>query len=167
MNRTMATLIALTAAGLTTLTWAVPASAHADGAALARVRAATAKYHDISVAVADGFTPTEDCVPGMGYHYVNFGRVADGAIKPTEPEILLYVPSPDGLRLGGVEYMQDDADQNLTTDGDRPSVFGQPFEGPMLGHEPGQPIHYDKHVWIWQHNPAGAFSPDNPRVTCP
>jgi hypothetical protein len=29
------------------------------------------------------------------------------------------------------------------------------------------PIHYDLHVWLWQHNPSGLFAPWNPDVTCP
>ena len=33
----------------------------------------------------------------------------------------------------------------------------------MLGHEPGMPIHYDLHVWIWQHNPVGMLDMFNPR----
>jgi hypothetical protein len=36
-----------------------------------------------------------------------------------------------------------------------PSIFGQNFEGPMDGHAPGEPAHYDKHVWLWQANPKG------------
>jgi hypothetical protein len=45
-------------------------------------------------------------------------------------------------------------------------VFGKRFEGPMLGHEPGQPIHYDKHVWLFKHNPKGTFAQTNPKVHC-
>jgi hypothetical protein len=48
-----------------------------------------------------------------------------------------------------------DDDQNLATDGDRPSVFGLPFDGPMEGHNAFMPRHYDLHVWIWHHNPSG------------
>ena len=63
---------------------------------------------------------------------------------------------PSGkLRLGAVEYFQADADQDLATDQDRPSLFDLPFDGPMLGHEPGMPIHYDLHVWLYKHNPGG------------
>jgi hypothetical protein len=36
-----------------------------------------------------------------------------------------------------------------------PSIFGQNFEGPMDGHAPGEPAHYDKHVWLWKANPKG------------
>jgi hypothetical protein len=27
--------------------------------------------------------------------------------------------------------------------------------------------HYDLHVWLWKHNPAGLFAPTNPNVKCP
>jgi hypothetical protein len=68
--------------------------------------------------------------------------------------------------LVGDEYSQVDADQDLYTDDDRPSLFGQEFDGPMEGHGPGQPIHYDLHVWLWKKNPAGMFAPFNPKVAC-
>jgi len=59
------------------------------------------------------------------------------------------------------------ADQNLGTDGDRPVLLGQPFDGPMPGHGPGMPVHYDLHVWTHKANPAGVFAPWNPKVSCP
>jgi hypothetical protein len=95
----------------------------------------------------------------MGIHYVNQALVADPAINPRRPEILLYLPvRGGGRRLIGVEYWRVDADQDLATANDRPSVLGQPFEGPMEGHEPGMPRHYDKHVWVWRPNPGGVYS---------
>ena len=33
---------------------------------LAAVREATAKYHNVNAAIADGYVPTEQCVDGMG-----------------------------------------------------------------------------------------------------
>jgi hypothetical protein len=105
----------------------------------------------------------------MGIHYANEELIADGELDVTTPEILVYQPMPSGkLRLGAVEYFQVDGDQDLATDDDRPSMFGHmPFDGPMLGHEPGMPIHYDLHVWLNRHNPAGLFAMWNPRVNCP
>jgi hypothetical protein len=105
---------------------------------------------------------------GMGFHYVNPALVMTPAVEAKRPEILLYAPKPNGrLELIGVEYFKVDADQNLDTDGDRPSLFGRPFDGPMAGHAPGMPIHYDLHVWFWQPNPSGLFAPWNPSVVCP
>ena len=88
--------------------------------------------------------------------------------RRTRPEILVYQPTRNGkLRLGAVEYFQADGDQDLATDPDRPSMFGMPFDGPMLGHDPKMPIHYDLHVWLYRHNPAGRFAMWNPTVSCP
>jgi len=141
---------------------------------LQAVKAATARYHSFAQAQADGYTIAgEPCVaaPGlgaMGIHAVNPALIADPAINPTQPEILLYLPKANGrLKLIGVEYLKVDADQNLATDADRPSVFGQPFDGPMAGHTPTMPIHYDLHVWFWADNPAGMFAPFNPSLSCP
>ena len=166
MKHARTAAIAIAATGLAIALGGAPAQAAPGEADLAQLRAVTAKYHDVRVAVADGYLPTNQCVPGMGYHYANLANTRDGVIDPLKPEVLLFVPSPDGVRLAGVEYTNVDADQNLATDGDRPTVFGQPFDGPMPGHAPGQPIHYDRHVWIWQHNPAGMFTPNNPNVDC-
>jgi hypothetical protein len=140
---------------------------------LAAARAATARFHSVEHALAAGYVQGSPCeqlpgVGGMGIHYVNPALIGDPAIDPRRPEILLYAPKEHGkLELVGVEYFKVDADQNLATDGDRPSVFGRPFDGPMLGHAPGMPIHYDLHVWFWRDNPNGLFSVWNPTVTCP
>jgi hypothetical protein len=52
------------------------------------------------------------------------------------------------------------------TDNDRPSNLGHAFDGPMPGHEPGIPVHYDLHAWVWRHNPAGGFAAWNSNVHC-
>jgi hypothetical protein len=138
------------------------------------VKAAVARYHSYEQAQAAGYSiEGEPCVAGpglaaMGIHAVNTALMDDPAINPMEPEILLYLPKANGqLELIGVEYFKVDADQNLATDADRPSVFGQPFDGPMPGHNPTMPIHYDLHVWLWADNPAGVFAPFNPNLSCP
>ncbi len=135
---------------------------------LADVRRATARYHDVQRALADGYVATEVCVPGMGRHYGNPERVVDPALDLTEPEVLIYQPLSNGtLRLVAVEWLSADPDQDVTTDDGRPSILGVPFDGPMLGHEQGMPVHFDLHAWIWHHNPAGIFTGVNPKVTCP
>jgi hypothetical protein len=133
----------------------------------------TARYHSLDQAVAAGYVQDSPCeelpgAGGMGQHHVNFALIGDPAIDPLKPEILLYAPKANGkLELIGVEYFKVDADQNLATDDDRPSVLGQPLDGPMPGHTPTMPIHYDLHVWLWQDNPSGFFAPWNPSVDCP
>ena len=79
----------------------------------------------------------------------------------------MYVPSGDRLTLGAAEWFAVDGDQDPSTDGDRPSLLGIPFDGPMPGHEPGMPVHYDLHVWLFEHNPAGLTAPFNPAISCP
>ena len=162
---------------------ALPSSGRAQGPALPpeleRVRAALEQYQDPYVAVRDGYFSTVGCVHypqpggagrvpyvagGMGIHFLNpqlIGPVPD----PMRPAILLYEPDGDKLRLIAAEWFIPLA----TGVKERPSVFGQPFDGPMEGHEPLLPKglhHYDLHVWLWKENPAGLFSPTNPRVTC-
>ncbi len=132
---------------------------------LARVRQATAKYHNVDNAIADGYIATDHCIAvpgmgGMGYHYVNPGLL-DGTLDPLKPELLLYAPSGNGgVKLVGVEYMVPEMGQA------HPSLFGRQFDGPMPGHEPGMPTHYDQHVWLWQANPNGIFALFNPNVSC-
>jgi len=137
---------------------------------VAAVRAATAQYHDEAKAIADGFTPTDECVSSpdgtMGSHYVNFERLG-APLDVTKPAILIYQPSPSGGRtLVAVEYFKVDEDQDLATDDDRPALFGEGFDGPMPGHVEGMPIHYDLHAWVWQHNPSGIFEEWNPAGSC-
>jgi hypothetical protein len=136
---------------------------------LAAMRAAFAPYQDVTVAEAAGYVPASPCevspAGGMGVHYLNPALV--GSVDPMQPAVLLYEPTGSGeLRLVGVEYFVPDADQDLATDPDRPSLLGREFDGPVLGHGPGMPVHYDLHVWLYEANPAGLFEPWNPRVTC-
>jgi hypothetical protein len=41
------------------------------------------------------------------------------------------------------------------------------FDGPMPGHAPDMPVHYDLHAWMYEANPDGLFKMWNPSVTCP
>jgi len=140
---------------------------------LAQVRQATAKYHDVNAALADGFIQTPTCVAspdgGMGIHFIHPARLMDPAENILEPEILLYIESGDGMKLIGVEYFYgigapDTAIPNPAPPA--PILFGRAFDGPMEQHEPGQPPHYDLHVWVWMANPSGIFAPFNPNVSC-
>lgn len=165
------------AAGATALAFVAPSfaatrsDAAAPKAALAQVRAATAQYHNVDKALADGYVDTGECVQSpagtMAVHYIN-PALAQAPVDENKPALLLYLPDAKGkLRLVGVEYFKADADQNLATTEDRPTLFGRPFDGPMPGHQPGMPVHYDLHVWLWAHNPAGTFALFNPRLSCP
>jgi len=142
---------------------------------LAKVRQVTTKYHDVNVAIADGYLPTTACdaipgVGGMGYHYVKPVLMMDSEVDLTTPEILMYASAGEGLRLIGVEYFVGVGGPDAPVPNPAPPapiLFGRSFDGPMAGHIPGMPPHYDLHVWIWQQNPEGIFVDWNPRVTCP
>lgn len=153
---------------------------------VARARAATAKYHDIEVAYADGFVAEGGCTSSaagiMGTHHVNFGRILDGAVVVEEPEVLLYLERGKGYRLIGIEYLLPiviegapyfgcGVENNSCPPSDPPpppALFdGVTFNGPMAGHAAGMPWHYDLHVWIWAHNPSGMFASYNPALACP
>jgi hypothetical protein len=119
-----------------------------------------------------GYVLASPCVEspagGMGYHYENAALMADDRVEIFRPEVLLFAPNPTSgnVELVGIEYWKRDADQNVNTDGDRPSLFGRPFNGPMAGHSPVMPVHYDLHVWLFRHNPSGLFADWNPKVSC-
>ncbi|MFD4564657.1 hypothetical protein ACFVXW_11455 [Streptomyces sp. NPDC058251] len=178
-QRPLRTAIALATAAVASLSLApVPAHAVADDSAdprvqvqLAEAYAATAKYLYEPNAVADGYVPdrcSNDPMGhgSMGYHY--FKESLYGSTDPAKPAALLYEDGAGGKRrLAGVEWIVPDHDQNLKTDDDRPSMFGgRKFDGPMPGHTPTMPIHYDLHVWLYKDNPNGLFDRWNPTVKC-
>jgi hypothetical protein len=154
----VATSIALGAVGAL-LAGGAPAEAapaqptkHEINRDLAAARAASAKYHRVEVALADGFIDTGHCVAspagGMGYHFVNPARLG-GYLDVREPEVLLYEKDAAGrYQLTGVEYIGNEGD----------ALFGRTFTptpaGPAL------------HVWLWKHNPSGMFADWNPNVSC-
>lgn len=126
---------------------------------VAAARKGTAQYHDIDVALADGFVQMSPCVRRagngtMGFHYELASRI-DLNIDPAEPEVLLYLPNDDGaLELVAVEY----AYPNV---GVVPSLFGQQY------HYSAARNRYELHAWIWRHNPTGMFENWNPNLNCP
>jgi hypothetical protein len=174
-TRTIALACGLACAAALLRAGAAPARAAASSvgptkAQLAAVRHATARFHDVRVARHAGYKAEGPCASSpngaMGQHYMNERLASDGKIDALHPEALLYERRGGRWRLNGVEYFRPDADGQLTTDDDRPSVLGLTFEGPMEGHSPGMPVHYDLHAWIWKSNPRGMFSQWNPRVRC-
>jgi hypothetical protein len=130
------------------------------------------------VALQDGFIADPLCVSSpagaMGIHYVNPGRM-DDRLLAGEPEILLYIPEEGRLRLVAVEYFLPIVESGRPYFGTTPpanprptpELFGQRFDGPMAGHNPSMPWHYDLHVWNWQSNPAGRHAQFNPFLRCP
>jgi hypothetical protein len=134
----------------------------ARGDALAPVRAATAEYHNISMAAANGFDDLELCFDRMGEHWVDTDSVdgdqvpdvfQDGVLDPARPEALVYAHDGGRLRLVAVEWVS-------TTEGTVPGI-GELHLNPTLGV-------YVLHAWVWMDNPDGMFADRNPRVgDCP
>ena len=167
---------ALIVALLAVLAAVVPSASGASGNGelqrqLAEVRRATAKFHNIRAAEAAGYINPGPghCVAvpglgGMGVHFVNPRLIFDGRIEATRPEILVYAPSGNRLKLVAVEYMMP---TSLWSGSGAPTLFGRRFDGPMPEHEPGTTgEHYDLHAWIWSSNPDGLLATWNPNVTC-
>lgn len=161
------------------------------GPQLAAVRAATAQFHEVSAAVSAGYldptgrTCDQIAIGAMGIHSPNFALQGTQELDPLKPEVLLYLPKPEGgHRLVGVEYIQFVLLRNPATGQvapwtspdpwpasyqvvtPTPALFGQTFNGPMPGHFPGMPWHWDLHAWIWANNPNGVFEPWNPAISC-
>ena len=124
---------------------------------LARARAATAKYHSLAVAEADGYQ-FDHCEEGEGCHWFNFA-IYDGTFDPEFPEALNYVQKPNGeWRLVAVEYIVIGSDppppapEGFTGDGDVWRFFTEGFTD------------WELTAWIWLNNPDGVFAWKNPRL---
>ena len=125
---------------------------------LARARSATAKYHDVAQAEADGFIDGNFYESGEGFHWLKLS-LFDANFAPEQPEVLLCAPVPgeNRLQLVAVEYvvplgLSTDAPAGFTGDAD---VWRRDTEGAGL---------WELTVWIWEHNPNGIFANKNPRV---
>lgn len=159
---------------------------------LAQVRAATARYHNINVAIADGFVPIEpitceDTPDGThGFGYVNRPRFASPEVNLLEPEILNYIPTEDGyLRLVNVVY----TNRVLFRDTRPPGTLGYragifPWQQAVIpayleevsgsfslfGQQPERLFSgrwmYLLSAWVWSPNPRGMFAGLNPRLNC-
>lgn len=152
----------------------IPVGGTAD---VARMRAATAVYHDLSRAVEDGFVEANgamECVAhpelgAKGMRYLHRARFADTTIDPSRPEILLFLPHPDGrMELAGVEFAVDAEAWHAVHGPDRvPEVARVAYQPPdPEAHNPLPRTAYTLHVWLWKENPAGIFAPFNPKARC-
>jgi len=138
---------------------------------LAAIRAATARFQNIAIAraegyVDDGFGCIEDPqLGGMGWHLIRDDLHADPAIDPLQPELLVYMPQKNGqMRLVALEYEVYQADWTSAGYTALPSLLGEallPLEFPGL-----DPV-YERHLWLWENNPAGMFEDFNPAIACP
>jgi len=126
------------------------------------VRAATGRFKNVAVAVAEGYAPIP-CISGgdggaMGVHYVNAAYLKDDAVDISKPEAVMYEPLPGGkMQLVGVEYITYKGPAQL--EGHLFSYFGAPNR---YGLNP----YYELHVWAFRDNPKGTFVDMNPNVSC-
>jgi hypothetical protein len=144
------------------------------------VRNATEQYRDVPTAEAAGYGELADAegitcielagVGGMGVHYVNGALVGDAVVDPLRPEAVVYAQGGGGkLKLAALEYIvfADAWHAANGPDADPPSLFGVPFNLTPAGNRFGIPAFYALHAWLFRGNPAGQFTPWNPKVSCP
>lgn len=143
-----------------------------EAAFVESARAATAKYQDRSVAIAEGYRQIGDDFPAMGEHWINIGLLFDGKLDPAHPEVLTYVVVAGAPQLLGVAYalplLEGESAPDWPAGKDKWHDHSR-----TLDEETARPQHHspgragDKprltmlHAWIWLANPAGMFAADN------
>ena len=158
---------------------AAAASGGGGRGSLADAARATARDHNVNVAIHAGYGRFKDvngiaCIAmtdmpqmgAMGIHYVNSTLVGDPSIDAASPEALVYEPEKHGkLRLVALEYIVVQSAWDATH-ASPPTLFGQQFNFTASPNRFGLPAFYSLHAWIWKHNPSGTFSMWNPNVSC-
>lgn len=120
---------------------------------IAQIRSATATYHNLAAATTAGYEDLHLCVNMMGEHYGKVSSFGDGVLDASDPEVLVYEHTRNGLRLVAVEYVS-------TGPGTVPGVGD-------LHYNPAVNL-WVLHAWVWKHNPGDMFDDMNPRVgDCP
>ena len=137
---------------------------------LATIRQATAQYHRVDAALADGYVLGSPCeaVPGggIGIHYRK-SALFDAVVDPSQPELLVYEPQQNGdLQLVAVAFVVRAAQWDVANS--RPPMLGdQVFEDKRVPDWSSPPFPtYELHVWVWKHNPSGMYATTNPAVSC-
>ena len=122
-----------------------------------RLRRATARFHDLDVAVTAGYArDVEHCVAhppdgAMGFHHANRDYF-DRRIEVERPEILTYERGADDRQvLTGAEYVV--PYRFWPADSTPPTVLGQ-----NLKRADRLQIWY-LHVWAWKENPTFYVEP--------
>ena len=163
---------------------------------LEAVRAATERFQDVKVALAEGYVASPDCVTAemmglpkevgaMGIHYLRSDMLGittppnprvNGTSTHTDflkPAILIYEPQADGSqRLVAIENLVFKKAWRAAGNKTPPSFEGVPYDS--MADDPKTELdeahkfepHYDRHVWLYRDNPKGVFTPFNPKVSC-
>jgi hypothetical protein len=122
-------------------------------AELQRARRATARYHDIRNAVADGYVDINVVIPNMGRHFLK-GSLVDAKFEADRPELLVYSPHENGrMELVAVEYAVP-----LDLSAAAPEGFRGAADEWFADQRFGL---WTLHAWAWKDNPDGVFSPTN------
>jgi hypothetical protein len=137
---------------------------------LATIREATASYHVVDAALADGYVLASECeaIPegGIGVHYRK-SSLFDVVVDPAQPELLVYEPQQNGdLRLVAVAFVVPAAPWDASHSA-APTLGLQTLEDKRVPDWSSPPFPtYELHVWVWQHNPNGIYATINPTVSC-
>jgi len=124
---------------------------------LADVVSATARFQDVSQALAEQYVDIGVFIPHMGHHYMRQDLV-DGHFDPEHPELLVYADDPCGgaLQLVAVEYaIPLDQSKNM------PRGFAGNLDVWDANDDFGL---WTLHAWVWKYNPDGVFAPLNQQV---
>lgn len=172
------------------------ASGNASAEKIAEIRAATARYEDVNVALAEGYIPDPSghCVNAaheglpaewgaMGVHYIRPDVLGITATNPRvdgnglntdflKPSILLYEPQSDGsLTLVGVENLIFAKAWRAAGHAKAPTFEGRDWD--YMADNPetaGDEAHgFEPHYdqHVWfVDNPLGNLMPFNPAITC-
>ena len=151
---------------------ATPQSDSSEVAFVQSARAATAKYQDRSVAIADGYRQIGSDFPAMGEHWINIGLLFDGKFDAAHPEVLTYVIVSGTPRLLGVAYvlplLKGESAPDWPVGKDKWHDHFRTLEEETAlpehhttGHAGDEPRLTMLHAWIWLANPAGMFAADN------
>jgi hypothetical protein len=151
---------------------ATPQDDHSVAAFIESARAATAKYQDRSVAIADGYRQIGSDFPAMGEHWINIGLLFDGKFDAAHPEVLTYAIVSGRPQLLGVAYVLPLLQGESAPDWPASKeAWHDHFR--TVEDETMQPQHHTAgqagdaprlamlHAWIWLANPAGMFAADN------
>jgi hypothetical protein len=144
-----------------------------ENALVQAIRDATEQYKNVTSieGPGHGYGLAFGCVSGgdygaMGLHYVNMSLVGDGEVDVTQPEIILFEPTPNGgIRITGADFLVLAADWDSKHAGP-PQLMGQLFHFFDSPNRFGLPPFYTLHVWAWKDNRNGTFTNWNPDVSC-